>query len=112
MEASQPSRGVPAQPRRLFGRGSEGARLDALLSDAASGRSAILVLRGETGIGKSALLDHVEARAGAFRVARAVGVESELEFAYGGLHQLCGSFLDELGRLPGRNATRSEPPSA
>jgi AAA ATPase domain len=100
MEASQPTQGVRVEPPRLQGRGSEGAKLDALLSDAAAGRSAVLVLRGETGIGKSALLDHVEARAAAFRVARAVGVESEMEFAYGGLHQLCAPFLDELGRLP------------
>jgi DNA-binding CsgD family transcriptional regulator len=100
MEASRGSRGVRVDDPRLHGRASESARLEALLSDAAAGRSAVLVLRGETGIGKSALLDHVEARAAVFRVVRAVGIESELEFAYGGLHQLCASFLDELNRLP------------
>ena len=93
-------RGVHDQRARLHGRDEERARLEALLTDAAAGRSAILVLHGEAGIGKSTLLDHLESRATAFRVARATGVESEMEFAYGGLHQLCGPYLDELRRLP------------
>jgi DNA-binding CsgD family transcriptional regulator len=60
----------------------------------------MIVLRGEAGIGKSALLDYVADRAPPARVARAGGVESEMELAYNGLHQLCASMLDRLDRLP------------
>lgn len=58
------------------------------------------MLRGEAGIGKTALLDQVSSRASGFRVARAAGVESESAFPYAGLHQLCVPFLDRLDRLP------------
>jgi DNA-binding CsgD family transcriptional regulator len=61
----------------------------------------VLVLRGEPGIGKTALLDYVRARATGCRVARAAGVESERELVYSGLHQLCAPFLDRIERLPG-----------
>jgi DNA-binding CsgD family transcriptional regulator len=87
-------------PRRLAGRGAEGARLDRLLADARAGRSAPLVLRGEPGIGKSALLGYAAGRAAGFQVVRAAGVESEMELPFAGLHQLCGPMLDGLGRLP------------
>ncbi len=59
-----------------------------------------MILRGEAGIGKSALLGHLSDRLEGWRVARAVGVESELELAYSGLHQICGPMLDQLDRLP------------
>ena len=59
-----------------------------------------MVLRGEAGIGKSALLTYVSERARGMHVAKAVGVESEMELAYAGLHQLCGPLLDRLERLP------------
>jgi DNA-binding CsgD family transcriptional regulator len=59
-----------------------------------------VLIRGEAGIGKTALLDYVDASALGFRVARAAGVESEMEFAYAGLHQLCAPFLDHIHRLP------------
>jgi len=57
-------------------------------------------LRGEAGVGKSVLLEHLEERAVGFRIARAAGVESETEFPYAGLHQLCVSVLDSLERVP------------
>ncbi len=75
-------------------------RLDALLDAVRGGRSAALVLRGEAGIGKTALLDYAVAEAHGFQVARAIGVQSEMELAYAGLHQLCIPLLDALGRLP------------
>jgi len=59
------------------------------------------VLRGEAGVGKSALLDYVADRAVGWHVARAAGVESEMELAFAGLHQLCLPMLEHLGRLPG-----------
>ena len=57
-------------------------------------------MRGEPGVGKSALLDYVSDAVADFRVARAVGVDSEMELAFAGLHQLCGPLLDRLDRLP------------
>jgi DNA-binding CsgD family transcriptional regulator len=60
----------------------------------------VLVLRGEAGCGKSALLDFVLERASGFRVARVVGVESEMELAYAGLHQLCAPMLERVEKLP------------
>jgi hypothetical protein len=74
--------------------------LSTLVAAAKAGRSQVLVLRGETGIGKTALLDVVLDRAAGCRVARAAGVESEMELAFAGLHQLCAPFLDRLDRLP------------
>ncbi|MDX8051574.1 AAA family ATPase [Lentzea sp. BCCO 10_0798] len=84
----------------LLGRRTEAETLDRLLVQARSGAGQVLVLRGEAGIGKTALLDQVSARAAGFRVARAAGVESESAFPYAGLHQLCAPFLDRLDRLP------------
>ena len=88
------------KPTPLAGRGAEGARLDRLLADARVGQSAVLVLRGEPGIGKTALLGYVAERAAGFRVVRAAGVESEMELPFAGLHQLCGPMLGGVGRLP------------
>src|SRR5215469_4816046 len=88
------------RPRPLAGRGTQGARLDRLLLDARAGQSAVLVLRGEPGIGKTALLSYAADSAEGFRVARAAGVESEMELPFAGLHQLCGPMLGSLGRLP------------
>ena len=86
--------------RQLAGRGAEGARLDGLLADARAGRSAVLVLRGEPGIGKTALLGYAAERAVGFQVVRAAGVESEMELPFASLHQLCRPMLGGLGRLP------------
>ncbi|WP_112267291.1 helix-turn-helix transcriptional regulator [Lentzea terrae] len=84
----------------LLGRRTEGETLDRLLTQAKSGAGQVLVLRGEAGVGKTALLDHVSARATGFRVTRAAGVEAESAFPYAGLHQLCVPFLDRLDKLP------------
>jgi hypothetical protein len=88
------------RPKPLADRAAEGARLDMLLADARAGQSAVLVLRGEPGIGKTAILGYAAGRARGFRVVRAAGVESEMELPFAGLHQLCGPMLGGLGRLP------------
>ena len=75
--------------------------LAGLLKQVRDGRSAVLVVRGEAGVGKTALLDYAVDQAADLRVARAVGVESEMELAFAALHQLCGPMLDHLDRLPG-----------
>ena len=84
----------------LLGRRAECDALDRLLTDALAGRSGVVVLRGDPGIGKSALLGYLSERVAGWRVARAVGVESELELAYSSLHQICAPLLDQLERLP------------
>ena len=84
----------------LQGRVDERAALDGLLADVRRGESRSLILRGEAGIGKSALLDYLVASASDLTVARAVGVEWEMELAFAGLHQLCAPMLDRLDRLP------------
>ncbi|NBH04884.1 AAA family ATPase, partial [Amycolatopsis sp. SID8362] len=91
---------MPGRGPALIGRHGERATLDRLLADARAGRGQVLVLRGEAGIGKTALLEYTQAQAPGFRVARAVGVESEQVMAYAGLHQLCAPYLDRLDRLP------------
>jgi DNA-binding CsgD family transcriptional regulator len=70
------------------------------LADSLGGRSRVIVLRGEEGVGKSALLRYLSSRVAGWHVATAVGVESEMELAYAGLHQLCARMLDHLERLP------------
>ena len=74
--------------------------LDRLVGDIRRGESRSLVLRGEAGIGKTALLEYLIASASELTVVRAVGVESDMELAYAGLHQLCAPLLDRLERLP------------
>ena len=86
---------------RLRGRRRECEVMDALLATVRTGESRVLVLRGEAGTGKTALLDHLAGSATGFRVARAVGVESEMELAYAALHQLCAPFAERIERLPG-----------
>ncbi len=85
---------------KLLGRRAECEALDRLLTDALAGHSRATVLRGEAGVGKSALLGYVSDRVAGWHVARAAGVESEMELAYAGLHQLCAPMLDLLDRLP------------
>jgi hypothetical protein len=87
-------------PGGLLGRRRECAALDDLVADVKGGRSASLVLSGEAGIGKSALLSYVRDNAPGTRVVRVVGIESEAELAFGGLHQLCAPFRDHFERLP------------
>src|SRR3954471_21925392 len=91
---------VSAQTVGLLGRRSECDALDRLAATVRSGQSAVLVVRGEAGVGKSALLAHLLERASGFRIARAAGAESEMELAFAGLHQLCAPMLDRLDHLP------------
>jgi DNA-binding CsgD family transcriptional regulator len=85
----------------MSGRDAECAALDELLHATRQGESRALVIRGEPGVGKTALLEYSIDSAPGFRVARAAGVESEMELAFAGLHQLCAPLLDRLDRLPG-----------
>ena len=85
----------------LHGRREECAMLDRLLEDARAGTSGVLVLRGDAGIGKTALLEYAVASASDLRVLRAVGVEAEMQLAFAALHQLCVPLLDRLDGLPG-----------
>ncbi|MGV9900188.1 ATP-binding protein, partial [Streptomyces tendae] len=86
----------------LVGRRAEQAALEQLLARAQGGDSGVLVVRGEAGIGKSALLQHMRETAVAmgFGVQDAAGVEAEAEFAFAGLHQLCAPFLARAAELP------------
>jgi DNA-binding CsgD family transcriptional regulator len=87
--------------QRLRGRRREFGVLDDLLASVRTGHSRALVLRGEAGIGKTALLEHLAANATDFRTARAAGVESEMELPYAGLYQLCAPFAEQIESLPG-----------
>jgi DNA-binding CsgD family transcriptional regulator len=86
--------------RPLRGRRRECEIIDRLLEGMRSGRSGALVVRGEAGVGKTALLEYATQRASGCRVARIAGVQSEMELAFAGLHQLCAPMLDRLERLP------------
>src|ERR1700712_1393211 len=84
----------------LRGRHRECAKLDGLLGEVRTGQSAVLVLRGEAGIGKTALLRYLTDAASGFTVTRCAGVESEMELPFAGLHELCSPILDGLESLP------------
>jgi DNA-binding CsgD family transcriptional regulator len=88
----------------LLGRESERARINDLLARSRAGTSGVLVVRGEPGIGKSALLEHAAAHAGGATVMRARGIESEIELAFAGLHELLRPVLASLDRLPAPQA--------
>src|ERR1700756_89866 len=85
----------------LLDRDAEREVFDRLLEVVRSGHSGVLVVRGEPGIGKSALLDYAIDSASGFRIVRAVGVESDMELPFAALQQLCAPMLDRLDRLPG-----------
>ena len=85
---------------RLRGRRSECEALDRLVAGVRAGQRGVLVLRGEAGTGKTALLEYLVQRAVGCRIVRAAGAEPEMEMAFAGLHQLCAPFMDRLGRLP------------
>jgi ATP-dependent Clp protease ATP-binding subunit ClpA len=87
------------QHTSLLGRSSECALLDELVSTVRRGESRSLVLRGEPGIGKTALLEYLIAAASDLTVVQAV--ESEMQLAYASLRQLCGPLLDRRESLPG-----------
>src|SRR3984957_13424687 len=100
---------MSVSPRRLRGRVtvltdrlSERAELDRLVDAVRAGESGVLVVHGDPGVGKTMLLDHLAGRASGSgcRVARAAGVQSEMELAFAGLHQLCAPMLGRAERLP------------
>jgi hypothetical protein len=93
----QPVRGSAGQ---LLGRGREREALDRLLAGVRGGRGAVLLVHGEAGIGKTALLEYVAEAGREFRIARAVGVEAEVELPYAATQQLCSPFFTLMERLP------------
>ena len=97
MATQSPIRGRAAE---LTGRRGERDVLDRLIEAVRAGESRALVVRGEPGVGKTALLDYLVEQASGCRVARAAGVQSEMELAFAGLHQLLAPMLDRLERLP------------
>jgi DNA-binding CsgD family transcriptional regulator len=88
------------RPPAFRGRSKERDALDRLLEDARSGQSSAIVIRGEAGVGKTALLRYAARQASGFRLIQIAGVESEMELAYAGLHQLCAPLLGWLEALP------------
>src|SRR3954471_5115258 len=84
----------------MLGRRAECEAVDRLLADVLVGQSRVLVVRGEAGVGKTALLRYVAEEAAGCRVARAAGVQSEMELPFAGLHQLCAPIFDSLNRIP------------
>jgi DNA-binding CsgD family transcriptional regulator len=103
------SEGKPQTSTGLLGRGGECAAIDEMIEAVRGGESRTLVIRGEPGVGKTALLDYAADRAPGRRVARAAGVQAEIEFAFAGLHQLCMPMLHRLDVLPApqRDALRA-----
>lgn len=85
---------------RLLGRGIECQALDGVVDAVRTGGGRVLVLSGEAGVGKTALLEYARDRAFGCRIVSVAGVQSEMELAFAGLHQLCSSMLDRLERLP------------
>ena len=92
---------MTATPLASFrGRIIEREDLDRLLATVTHGRSRVLVVRGEAGVGKSALMRYAAGQAGGFRVAQISGVEAEMELPFAGLHQLCSPMLADDAALP------------
>lgn len=93
---------VGAKLADLLGRRAEREAIEDLLAQAHAGRSGVFLVRGEAGIGKTAILEHARdtAAASGFRVEHSAGVESETQFAFAGVHQLCAPLLDRIGVLP------------
>jgi DNA-binding CsgD family transcriptional regulator len=92
--------GLRGRTPALTGRRSERGLLDRLVEEVRAGESRVLVVRGEPGVGKTALLNYLVGRAPGCRVVRVAGVQSEMELAFAGLHLLCAPMLDRLDRLP------------
>jgi DNA-binding NarL/FixJ family response regulator len=86
--------------RGLLGRDREREIVDRLLANVRGGQSGVLVIRGDAGIGKTALMDHCVDQASGYHVTQIGGVESEMELAYAGVHQLCAPLFDRLDDLP------------
>src|SRR4051812_648848 len=88
----------------LYGRVAECAAVERLLEEARASHSGVLVVRGEPGLGKSALLQEAVERAVGFTVLRAVGIESESELAFAALHRLLQPVFDLIDRVPDSQA--------
>ena len=86
--------------RRLLGRERECEVLDELLNGVRTGDGGVLVMHGEAGVGKTALLDYAVEAAGGFRIGRTIGVEAEMELPFAAAQQLCAPFLELMERLP------------
>ncbi len=99
MSATVASLRWPGRPE-LRDRYSERRVLDQLVAAVRNGESQALVLNGESGVGKTALLDYLADHAPGCRVARTAGVQSEMQFPFAGVHQLCAPMLDRLERIP------------
>jgi DNA-binding CsgD family transcriptional regulator len=85
--------------RLLYGRDGELQALERLANDVGNGHAQVLVIHGDPGVGKTALLEHLAEFAAGYRVERAIGVQSEMAFAFSGVHQLCAPLLDRRGEL-------------
>ena len=96
-EASPP---VPSPPRRLLGRDREREAIDRLLDGVRGGRGGVLVVHGEAGVGKTALLEYAAEAGPEFRIARTSGVEADMELAFAAVQQLCSPFFALMARLP------------
>src|SRR5689334_3881604 len=101
--------GIGGLAAGLTGRLRERDVLDQFVAGVRAGEGRTLVVRGEPGVGKTALLDYLAGQASGCLVARAAGVQSEMELAFAGLHQLCAPMLDHAKSLPGpqREALRT-----
>ena len=88
------------QAIKLIGRHTECGVLDRLVEAVRAGESRAIVVSGEAGVGKTALLDYVAGQASDCRVVRAAAVQSEMELPFAALHQVCAPVLDNLQRLP------------
>src|SRR5882757_3503640 len=88
------------RPPAFLGRSGERDVLDRLLETARGGQSAVLLIRGEAGIGKTALVRYAARQAAGFQVAEIAGVEAETELPFAGLHRLCAPMLAQLEALP------------
>ena len=91
---------VQGGPMELVDRRAERGVLDRLIEAVRAGESGALVLSGEAGVGKTALLEYLAGQASGCRLARIAGVQSEMELPFAALHQLCAPMLDKLQRLP------------
>src|ERR1700730_8852525 len=93
----------------LVGRRAERGVLEGLVDGVRAGESRSLVVCGEPGVGKTALLDYLVEHTAGLRVARAAGVQAEMELPFAGLHQLLAPLLDRLEGLPGPHSAALSP---
>src|SRR3954464_13973353 len=91
---------APDRGPAFLGRTSEREHLDRVLANVRGGQSGVLAIRGEAGIGKTALLRYAARQAPGFRVAQIAGVEAEMELPFAGVHQLCAPMFARLDALP------------